>query len=223
MHTAQVSPCGKVSARDAVAQYRGAGFDAVIVTDHMREDILTRYGDCWSRQVDEWLSGYKSARQAGEAIGLTVWLGVEITFPDTREDYLLYGIDESFLYRNPSLAVMGLPALSRLARSENILLVQAHPFRPYGEAAPARYLDGMEVRNGNPRQQNNNETALEYCRLHRLIETGGSDYHQVMDLSVGMEFDSPLESVAAFAEALRRGEGRVVDVPAAPGASSATS
>ncbi|MGI5877516.1 MAG: PHP-associated domain-containing protein [Christensenellales bacterium] len=223
MHTAQVSPCGKVSAQDAVAQYRRAGFDAVIVTDHMRKDILAPYGDCWSRQIDAWLSGYRSARQAGEAIGLAVWLGVEIAFPDTREDYLLYGIDEAFLYRNPTLAVMGLPALSRLARSENILLVQAHPFRPYGKAAPARYLDGVEVRNGNPRQQNNNEMALEYCRLHRLIEVGGSDYHQVADLSVGMAFDRPLESVAAFAEALRRGEGRVVDVPAVPGADSATS
>jgi hypothetical protein len=38
-----------------------------------------------------------------------------------------------------------------------------------------------------------------------------------------MAFDRPLESVAAFAEALRRGEGRVVDVPAVPGADSATS
>lgn len=212
MHTAQVSPCSRVPAREAMAQYRRAGFDAVIVTDHLRDDVLEAYPGNRRRRIDRWLEGYRQALSAGGELGLAVWLGVEITFTGSREDFLVYGIGEDFLRRHADLTVIGLPALRETTRREGLLLVQAHPFRPYAGAAEPRFLDGVEILNGNPRQQSNNDAAGAFCRRHGLIGTGGSDYHQPQDLSAGMEFDRALSDIGDFVRALRRREGRVVEI-----------
>ncbi len=67
-----------------------------------------------------------------------------------------------------------------------------------------KYLDGVEVYNGNPRHDSRNHHALNFAKQYpQLIETSGSDYHQLGDLaSGGMIFPRKLRTEKELREAL---------------------
>lgn len=47
IHTSEVSPCGKLTARETVEGYRKAGYDAICISDHLNRGILKKYdGGC---------------------------------------------------------------------------------------------------------------------------------------------------------------------------------
>ena len=78
---------------------------------------------------------------------------------------------------------MGIAAFSPIARGQGALLVQAHPYRKKCTPAIACYLDGVEVRNQNPRHANFNERAEEYAQQFGLLGLAGSDCHRTEDIA----------------------------------------
>jgi predicted metal-dependent phosphoesterase TrpH len=139
----------------------------------------------WKDKVDAYLSGYRSAREEGQKIGITVLLGMELRFDENYNDYLVYGFDESFLLDYKELYNMGLKKFKSFARKNNLLIYQAHPFRSWVTPANPAYLDGVEVFNGNPRHDSNNQLALTFARKNKLKMLSGSDFHQKEDLALG--------------------------------------
>jgi len=83
VHTAETSKCGIVSAPDLVRSYKAAGYDGVVITDHMHETYISLQNcrDDWQECVTRYLFGYQEAKRVGDEIGLTVALGVELRFP----------------------------------------------------------------------------------------------------------------------------------------------
>lgn len=104
---------------------------------------------------------------------------------NSRNDYLIYGLDENFLFGCPALYNLGLAELHQLLKAHGMLLYQAHPFRNYMERVPPGLLDGIEVFNGNPRHNSRNHLALAYAKAYGLGMVSGSDFHQVVDLATG--------------------------------------
>jgi hypothetical protein len=53
--------------------------------------------------------------------------------------------------------------------------------------APAdiKLLDGLEVYNGNPRHNSQNDKAFAYAKKHELKMISGSDFHEYEDLALG--------------------------------------
>lgn len=202
-HTDEISPCGKVSVARGLELYAQAGFDAVIMTDHLREDVRRNLGENWrTRYFDQ----YRQGAEVGKRLGLRVFPGMELCFPGTQEDYLLYGIDEHFIERHPDLMELGLEGLYKVCQSEDILLVQAHPKRSYIRRISPEYLEGMEVLNTNPRQDSHNDVAQALAQQYGLLQTAGSDFHNEEDLAMGMIMQRPLNSVRDFAQAVRHHE-----------------
>lgn len=186
VHTSEVSPCGKVPAKEAVKMYKDAGYYGIVITDHYCDSFFIGLGDLtWDEKIDCYLEGYNIALNAGKILGLEVILGMEIRFIENANDYLVYGIDEEFLRSNKELYKLSLREFRDLTKEENILIFQAHPFRPNMIPAPVELLDGVEVYNGNPRHNSNNDIAYEYALKNQLGMLSGSDFHRMVDIARG--------------------------------------
>lgn len=186
VHTSEVSYCAKVSAKETVKMYKDAGYHGIVITDHYCDSYFIGLGGLsWNEKIDCYLEGYNIASNAGKKLGLKVILGMEIRFLENANDYLVYGIDEKFLRNNKELYKLSLKEFRGLTKGENILIFQAHPFRPKMITAPVELLDGIEVYNGNPRHNSNNDLAYEYALKNRLRMLSGSDFHRGEGLATG--------------------------------------
>jgi len=186
VHTAESSPCGRFKGAELAHLYKQAGYHGIAVTDHFyRGNFENLHCITWEEKVDIFLTGYREALREGSKIGLDVVLGIEATFDENMNDYLVYGIDEDFLVNNKEFYSLGLEGFRHLVRDSDILVFQAHPFRPGLTPAKPGLLDGVEVYNGNPRHNSRNELAYEYAEKNNLRKLSGSDFHQITELAKG--------------------------------------
>lgn len=213
-HTAQSSPCGRVDGAEGIRLYKEAGYEGVVVTDHFSR---LYYGDSqanpWTDVVDRFLTGYREAREAGERLGVEVYLGMEICFPDSDNDYLLYGFDEEFLYNNPWLYETDLEDFNKLVQANDLFIAQAHPFRGYCSRADYRHLHGVEVDNANPRHQSHNHLAQAWAQTHELIPITGSDFHQIEDISGnGLIFETMPETIKELVQKIKAEDYKIAEL-----------
>lgn len=220
-HTDEVSPCGNVPAAEAAAAYRREGYAGVVVTDHYAAYNFARFPGDWNAKVDAYLAGYRAAKAAGEPLGLTVLLGLELRLDgaektgepaldalrDSINEYLVYGVTEEQLRRYPALYTLDEKRLKALAEQLGWFVAQSHPCRSGMKPCPAAYLDGVEVMNGNPRHNSHNEDAASFCRANGLVGLSGSDFHEWEDLAIGgLDFAGPVPDGATLVARLRAGE-----------------
>jgi len=204
-HTAESSGCSVICAAELVEGYLAAGFGGIAITDHLADYNMYHYND-WDTCIDRLLLGYKAAKAHGDALGLDVILGVEVRPDASFCDYLLYGIDEDFLRKNPYLYRLSIRELYKRHKND-ALIIQAHPYRGTG-LPEVHCLHGVEVFNGNPRHKNRNNKTRALCEKHpKLCQTSASDTHQSGDIGTGwMEFDQPVTDSGQFRELVMRGE-----------------
>lgn len=182
LHTMETSRCGHVRAADQVKTYHELGYTGLCVTDHLHETYISLM-DChddWHECVRRYLYGYHEAKKAGKALGMDVIFGVELRFPENNSDYLIYGIDERWLYDNPYICSLNHKQFYDRYKDE-VLIIHAHPFRNCDEVF-WDCIHGLEVVNCNPRHDSRNELALQLYREHPyLYPTVGSDAHRKGD------------------------------------------
>jgi len=183
-HTAETSNCGRIPAAEMIQTYHALGFDGIVITDHIHEHYVSSLnlnGD-WDAVIDHFLTGYKAAKKAGGALGITVLLGAEIRYKHVNgSDYLLYGVDEAFLRGNPFLHLLT-PHEFYEKFGDEILVIQAHPYRGGNEIVFEECIHGVEVFNGHAGHENRNEKALDLAKSNpRLLMTRGSDTHYAGD------------------------------------------
>ena len=69
VHTSEVSSCGRVPAAEMARLYHKAGYDAIVITDHL---IAGKNQEMpMPERVSWYLSGYRAAKAEGEKLGLT--------------------------------------------------------------------------------------------------------------------------------------------------------
>ncbi len=206
MHTSETSSCGKVEAAEGIRLYKKAGYDGVVITDHFYEKFFEDLaGMPWEDKIDNYLAGYRKAYEEGKRLGITVLLGMEIRFTENANDYLVYGVSESFLKNHPKPYKLGLKEFKKLADRENFLIFQAHPYRAKMIVADLQDIHGVEVYNGNPRHNSRNDKALTLAAGNGLLMSSGSDFHQPEDVARGgMIFPSDIKTIGEFVQALKR-------------------
>jgi len=194
-----------ISAAEMVRLYAQAGYTGIVITDHYFQQYFESLPQkLWEEKIAVFLEGYRAAYAEGQARGLEVLLGVELRFHNRIEDYLVYGITPEFLVDHPRLYEHTVESFFEFSRNHNLLVVQAHPFRPGQAPARPAYLDGVEVYNGNPRHNSSNHLALDFARRYNLIQISGSDAHQLTDVGVGgIYLDRRVSSSQEFAAYLR--------------------
>lgn len=207
VHTSEVSGCGKVPAAEMARLYHEAGYDAIVITDHL---IAGKNAEMpMDERVNWYLSGYRAAKAEGERLGLTVLLGAELRFNCGHEDYLLYGImetDVAPIMRDLDGGILPGDFYRRIRENGRMTLIQAHPFRPELRQAPLDELDGIEVYNGHPEHDSHNDLAMARAMQggEGFIKTSGSDAHKVHHVGRGgMIVDEPIEDSVQLVRWLR--------------------
>ena len=211
-HTGEISLCAKMTAAEMVQQCKAAGCDAVIATDHYTPEFFAEdlTPEAYAARVDDFFAGYRAAKAEGDRIGIAVFPALEVRIDAGREDYLIYGISPEELKSLGNLAYLTLEQLrDKVHATAHGLLIQAHPFRGYLNCQPAHLLDGVEVNNANPRHDSHNDQALAFAQTNDLLQTSGSDVHELGDAGSAMMTCPPFASIGEFADFLRAGKTTV--------------
>ncbi|MBR6558234.1 MAG: PHP domain-containing protein [Clostridia bacterium] len=212
LHTKETSRCGKVSAEDHIRGYKELGYTTVFVTDHYRWDLFDSVSAEEAAEVQ--LLGYRTAKKIGEEVGINVILGCEIDL--CGNDYLLYGIDESFFTTAPINDVREDPiAFKKMCEEMGITVIAAHPFR-YDRTPVVEAIDGIEKVNASHGHyyKNHNEKAAELAeKMPHLLTTSGSDAHKIKDMGCGgIMTEEVISSSDDYIRILRSGWYSLIDI-----------
>lgn len=211
VHTSEGSPCAEADAESIVRAYSQAGYDAVIITNHFDNELLKDFGKTDKEKIERYLLGYRKAKKVETVYGVKVMLGIEIRLEPNCEDFLIYGIDEAFLFRYPDLCFMGQKRLYELCHMYGALLYQAHPFRePCVPQNPA-FLDGVEY-NQRPNSGNNNDKLKMWLRDHPNLKLiSGSDCHSLEQVGFGgIEIAQNIGGMKELTEILRNTQVKLI-------------
>ena len=189
LHTKHVSKCGRMDAKEIVDAYKEAGYSLLCVTDHYSRITFDHLGiDLYDPKIDKlgpFLDGFRKVRDEAQKVGITVIRGAEVRFDECDNDYLVFGWFDNLLSDPARVFEMGIVEFARKAREAGALIIQAHPYRKSCTPAIAKYIDGVEIANRNPRHDSRNELAVQYAEEYGLIGTCGSDCHQPEDVALG--------------------------------------
>lgn len=203
-HTSPVSPCGMLTPVQVVKIYEELGYDAIVVTNHYSEYSMPLLGDTFNEKIGNFIADYRACVKAARTI--KVFLGAEVAIrgPYSRAEFLLYGIDEDFLYDSPLLIEQTQSRLYSLCRQCGAVMIQAHPFRTEFNMVPqdCGLMDGIEV-NCHPAHLRQEEKVRDFASAHGLLVTAGSDFHGDGMPSAGIITDEPVDDVKELAEVLR--------------------
>ncbi len=175
-HTGCVSQCGRVQPEEIVKLYKEKGYNGIVVTDHY-SPLTFRPNWCPQKQVDFYLDGYRRMKKAaGE--DFAVLLGMELRHYGTANDYLVYGVEDDFLYSAGNLMVPWEKKAFKMLHDRGYMIFQAHPFRPGIRRCNPELIDGIEVYNGKCNCKEN-EKAMNWARKNNLLVCSGSDFHTI--------------------------------------------
>lgn len=200
VHTSEGSPCAQVDAESMVQAYQKAGYDAIVVTNHYDHELLKGFGETDSEQIERYLLGYRKAKAVEEKYGIQVMLGIEIGLVPNAEEYLIYGIDEAFLFQYPGLCFRKQEEIYKLCHSYGAAFFQAHPFREPCRPQNPAFMDGVEY-NQRPNSGNHNEKLTIWLQGHPdLKQISGSDSHTLGQVGFGgIEISQPVHDVKELA------------------------
>ncbi len=209
LHTRESSPCGWIHGKEIAELYKNAGYSTIFVCDHFDTKFFDQLTSMtWEEKINRFLWGYKEAQKAGDSIGLNVILCAEYMFRNSPNHYLVYGLTEEFLLNYPNILEEDIKELYKLTRENNMLLIQAHPFRGLCSPVP-EYVDGMEIRNCNKRHfvETDEERTLTIAKENGLLVTAGSDAHRPEDIALsGVGSDYIISSSQEYIELLKSGK-----------------
>lgn len=211
VHTSEISACGVLSGHETVDLYVKAGYDAIVITNHFAKYNSDRFTAAGIDFFPRYKQAFEETRAYGAAQGLKVFCGYELRFNESDNDYLVYGMSDEVASRCDEWFAMSPRAFSQVAKEQDFLFYQAHPFRNGMKVVNPAYLFGIEVRNGNPRHDSRNDIAAMWANRFGLHRIGGSDCHQEEDVGrSGIETWAKVESMADLVQVLKSDNYRII-------------
>jgi hypothetical protein len=203
-HTAEVSPCGVLTAHEVVSGLKKADYMGTFITDHFYSRFFNMRGIehlSWKKQAESYLAGYRIAKRKGDEIGIKVFLGLEVNPDNSPYEFLVYGPDERFIVENGPFFKLSVPELYSLVHGSGFLMFQAHPYRSGHNPEDPRYYDGIEIVNSQPRHDSRNRLALKFAFEHDKMIIAGGDVHMEGDIGRGgIMLPDSINSEADFIE-----------------------
>lgn len=212
-HTGDVSRCASCPAEKAVELYKARGYSGMVITDHYSpQTFLDRHLFSPQKETNFYLSGYEKALAAA-GDDFTVLLGMEIRFYGMTNDYLVYGMTPEFIREHGNLMTWYPRRFHELCKKNNMIFLQAHPFRPYIYRENPKHIDGCEIYNGKAGDTDINEKAQLWAEMHQMkIRVGGTDFHREKNLEnlSGIITDEKIRTNSDLLRILRSGDFRVI-------------
>lgn len=206
-HSKEGSGCAHETVEGIVEKYLKHGYSTICLTNHFDPCREMDDPEAWRARTESKLAAYdKLVAAAGDR--LTILLGFEFRFVQNSNDYLVFGFDRDFILSGGAdLLKMGVRRFTEMARKEGIITIQAHPFRFGMTTTPPDQIDGIEVFNGHPGHNSNNDIAEMWAKKYGKIMTSGTDHHDPHHIpDGGILTDEPITTVAQLVEVLKSGQ-----------------
>lgn len=201
-HTAETSPCGFLSAAEAVDGIKAAGYAGTFITDHFYSRFFDRpemAGLSWREKAGRYLAGYRAAKRRGSQVGLRVFLGLEVQPEGSPYEFLIFGPDEAFIMEAGPFYKLPIADLYSLMHEHGFLVFQAHPFRFGLSPENPAFFDGIEIVNSQTRNKSRNKLSLRFAYEHDVMVIAGGDVHMSEDIGKsGIMLPGDVDDVSAF-------------------------
>jgi predicted metal-dependent phosphoesterase TrpH len=210
-HSNDVSECARVDVDTIMKRYLEGGYSTLVLTNHFNETTSNRWGcQSWDEFIDRIMLGYNKLKEASNG-RIEILLGIELRFTQNVNDYLVFGITESFLREHEYIYKMTPESFSALARENGLLFIQAHPFRNSMTVINPKYLDGVEVFNGHFGHDSRNEIANMWAEKFGLIKTSGTDFHYAdVPTNAGILTEKKITSMEMLVDILKSGKYELI-------------
>mgnify|MGYP004449462713 CR=1 FL=1 len=204
LHTKGVSKCAVTEPEDYIPVYKKAGYAGIFVTDHFfNGNSAIDKTLPWEEMVNQYCSGYERAKKAAENFDFDVFFGIEYNFDG--DEYLLYGLDKTWLLEHPNVMTMTHEELFQAVNDADGLMIQAHPYRMREYIKQLNIhpecVHGVEVYNSGNRDEENAKAFL-LAKEKGLSMTSGSDMHHVINIEKYIEDKSFKPGGVIFSERL---------------------
>ena len=209
-HSLDISQCARVSTTDIIERYTNGGYNTLVLSNHFTLDTMKNKANGWEDFVEKFVGAYEKLK--AEAQGkLNILLGAELRFNQNSNDYLLFGITKNFLLAHPEIFDLNPEKLYPILKENNILIIQAHPFRNGMTVIRPCFLDGVEVFNGHMGHDSRNEIADAWADKFGLIKTSGTDFHyKDVPTNAGILTENEIVSMEQLVEVLKSGNYTLV-------------
>ena len=180
-HVKGTSACADCADEIIIDKYKQAGYKCIVVTNHMNATSFASYeGENDKEKIEYFLSVYDRFSKKCAENGIKTLCGIEVLARcECHSEFILYGFDREFLFRNPPLFNFTQKELFALAEKNNLIMIKTHPFRTGEFKGDPRYMHGAESFNGHYHHVNNNELAEKFCLDNNLIGLSGTDFHHI--------------------------------------------
>lgn len=172
------SHCADYTIQGVIADYKRAGYGAIVVTNHYAYKEYVRQG--FSTPIEyakAFLSWIEKVEKVGKANDIKIFYGMEVRLTYNNTEFMLYGFEKDFVLNNPEIYSLTQEQLFDLANKHNIFIYQTHPFRDGVKVGNPKFMHGVECFNGHYHHINNNKKASEFCKENNLVKVVGTDFH----------------------------------------------
>ncbi len=178
VHTSPVSRCADIDAKNVVRYYSALGYSSIVITNHFKIEHGFDLEKPKEENVEGYLADYYIALKEAKKYDMTVLLGLEARFMDSGKDYLVYGIDESDVYRAYDYLSGSFEDFYKGFKNEKNVIIQAHPHREEHTPQSPSLLDGVEALNMHPGHNSSVALTMQFAKENpHLLITGGTDFH----------------------------------------------
>ena len=205
-HSKDISQCARVDRQEIIDTFVNKGYSTLVLTNHLSSYTMDHFcKDDWCKFIDIFYEGYESLKKDAEG-KLNILFGAELRFNGSNNDYLVYGLTKEFLYEHPDIFDLHAEKFHNLAKENNMLFIQAHPFRNWMMVIDPRMLDGVEVFNGHFGHDSRNDIANMWAEKFNLIKTSGTDFHYITSPANGGIFtENEITDMSQLIEVLKNG------------------
>ncbi len=205
-HSKDASGCSHESVEGICEKYLRYGYATVCLTNHFAPtgDYLDPAE--WEAKIDRKLAACEKLKAcAGDR--LNILFGLEFRFAQNSNDYLVFGADRDWLVSHTgTLLKNGIREFTKLAREDGIFTIHAHPFRFGMVTTNPDHVDAVEIYNGHPGHNSNNDIAEAWAKKYGKIMTSGTDHHDPHHMpDGGIRTDFPITSESQLIETLKSG------------------
>ena len=176
-HTKPASNCSELFPNEIISLLKSKNYDAVVITNHFYSGgSYMKYDD----PVGKYLDDFNKTKEEGEKVGIKVLLGAEFRFNENVNDYLIYGVDEKYLRETVKHFDLSYCEFYEKFKRDDLLIVQAHPFRNGLTVQPADHMDGIVAFNLHPNHNSRVAKTSQFAIDNNIpYITLGTDLHHV--------------------------------------------
>lgn len=173
-HTKPASHCAEIPTEQVLQTFKDDGYDGIAITNHFmtsKEMGQKEYAEFYRGEL-------LNALELGEKIGIKVYAGAELRFSsENNNDYLFFGFDPDDLFHICRLLDGTLENFVKEYKTDDMFLLQAHPFRSNMERIHPELLDGYEAFNMHPNHNSRVAVSVRFAQEQGKIMTMGTDFH----------------------------------------------